>query len=180
MRFNQLSTWISVLYLLCIQASAHFMLNYPTSLGFVDEKEGTAPCGGFDVTFNNASDFHVDGDAVALTSTHPQADWLFRATLDKNATGNNWTDLLPPVSESGLGQYCEPSLAVPSQWAGNTGIIQVLQHGDDGLLFQVKEHLNPFPHILHTREIVWADPRMYTVCSGQFRRRQSHRPSIDL
>ena len=143
MHFEQLFAGVTAVLLFVDQAACHFILNYPNSLGFDDNKEGTAPCGSFDVTFNNASDFHVDGDAVALTSTHPQADWSFRATLDKTANGNNWTDLLPTVSESGLGQFCEPSLSVPGNWSGSQGIIQVLQHGDDGLLYQVRESSRP-------------------------------------
>ena len=138
MHILQLIAGFAFVVLFVSQASAHFILNYPNSLGFDDDKEGTAPCGGFDVTFNNASDFHVDGDAVAVTSTHPQADWLFRATLDKTASGN-WTNMLPVVSESGLGQYCEPSLITPGDWAGSQGIVQVVQHGPDGLLYQVSD-----------------------------------------
>ena len=137
MSHKNLFTSLTFVVFLVGHASTHFLLNYPNSLGFDDDKEGTPPCGSFDVTFDNASDFHVDGDAVALTSTHPKADWLFRATLDKTANGNNWTNLLPDVSESGLGQFCEPSLTVPADWAGQSGVVQIIQHGDDGELYQV-------------------------------------------
>ena len=139
MHHAKLFTSLTFVVFLFGHASAHFLLNYPNSVGFDDDKEGTAPCGSFDVTFDNATDFHVDGDAVALTSTHPKADWLFRATLDKTATGNNWTNLLPDVSQSGLGQFCEPSLTVPANWAGQSGIVQIIQHGDDGVLYQVRD-----------------------------------------
>jgi len=139
MYLDHLTTIFTILVFLFGQTSAHFMLNYPNSLGFDDDKEGDAPCGSFDVTFDNATDFHVDGDAIALASSHPQADWLFRATLGKTATGTNWTDLLPVVSESGLGQFCEPSLSVPATWAGSSGIVQAIQHGDDGSLYQVRD-----------------------------------------
>ena len=32
-------------------AVAHFILNYPPSLGFIDDTEGTAPCGGVPIVF---------------------------------------------------------------------------------------------------------------------------------
>ena len=117
-------------------ATAHFLLNTPTTIGFDDDNEGIAPCGGFNVTFDKVSDFHVDGDAVSLKSTHPQANWLFRATLDKTAAGN-WTDLLPVVNEGGLGAFCEESVKVPADWAGSQGVLQIVQNAVDGLLYQV-------------------------------------------
>jgi hypothetical protein len=56
--------------LLASQASAHFLLNYPPTIGFSDDDEGTAPCGSFTVDFttDNVTDFYVGGDAIALVS----------------------------------------------------------------------------------------------------------------
>ncbi|EXJ90085.1 hypothetical protein A1O3_03154 [Capronia epimyces CBS 606.96] len=117
-------------------ASAHFILQYPRSLGFDDDTEGTAPCGGFDFSFNSSDDsVPVDGFPVSMLSTHPAADWLFRATLDRQEPFN-WTNLLPVVSETGLGQFCLPDLKAPSDFTGKTGILQVMQHGPDGILYQ--------------------------------------------
>lgn len=126
--------------LLLGQSCAHFVLNYPNTIGFNDDLEASAPCGGFNVTFANTTNFHVGGDAIALTSTHPAANWLFRATLDKTASGN-WTDLLPVVAESGLGAFCEKDVVLPSAWAGQQGVVQVIQKGADGMLFQVCKSL---------------------------------------
>ncbi|KIW90061.1 uncharacterized protein Z519_09492 [Cladophialophora bantiana CBS 173.52] len=117
-------------------ASAHFILQYPTSLGFDDGTEATAPCGGFDVTFNSSDDsIPVGGFPVSMLSTHPAADWLFRVTLDQKAPFN-WTNLLPVVSETGLGQFCLPQLVAPAEFAGNKGVVQVIQNGPDGILYQ--------------------------------------------
>lgn len=128
------------LALLAVGAQAHFILNYPTSLGFDDDKEPTAPCGGFDVVFaDNDTSVQVGGFAVALLSTHPSADWLYRATLSKTAP-YNWTNLLPVVSETGLGHFCLPSLQAPDSYAGQQGLIQVIQDGPDGVLYQVRCH----------------------------------------
>ena len=58
--------------LLGTSATAHFILGYPTSLGFDDDLEPTAPCGGFSVpaagasTTANSTNVTVGGFAVAL------------------------------------------------------------------------------------------------------------------
>ncbi|GAB7349472.1 hypothetical protein MBLNU459_g0184t1 [Dothideomycetes sp. NU459] len=117
-------------------AHAHFILNYPNSLGFDDDNEPNGPCGGFDVTFaDNDTTVQVGGFAVSLKSTHPAANFLFRATLSTQAPFN-WTNLLPVVSETGLGQFCLPDLAAPSEFAGQRGLVQIIQDGPDGVLYQ--------------------------------------------
>ncbi|KAK3933557.1 expression library immunization antigen 1 [Diplogelasinospora grovesii] len=72
-----------------VPALGHFLLNYPPTIGFDDSLEGDSPCGSFTVDFtkDNVTDFYVGGNAVAITSIHPQATWLFRATLDTSAAG---------------------------------------------------------------------------------------------
>jgi hypothetical protein len=123
--------------LLSLHATAHFILQYPPSFGFDDDTEGTAPCGGFPVKFNASdADAQVDGFPVSMLSVHPAADWLFRGTLDQKAPFN-WTDLLPVVSETGLGQFCIPDIKAPTSWSGKQGLVQVIQHGPDGILYQV-------------------------------------------
>jgi hypothetical protein len=126
------------------QSTAHFYLNYPTTIGFDDSLEGLPPCGSFSVDFStdNITNFHVGGDSLAMTSIHPQATWLFRATLDKTASGN-WTDLLPAIVQTGLGDYCEPDVLVPASWAGSNGVIQVVQDAPDGILYQVDQRFCP-------------------------------------
>jgi hypothetical protein len=128
--------------LLCLalglaQVNAHFLLNYPTTVGFNDDQEGTAPCGGFDVSFANVTNFYVGGDSIAVTSTHPASTWLFRATLDTKAAGN-WSVLLPAIAQATLGQFCEKSVTVPASFAGQQGVIQVIEDAVDGQLFQVR------------------------------------------
>jgi len=122
------------------QSTAHFYLNYPPTIGFDDALEATPPCGSFTVDFSkdNVTDFHVDGDSLAMTSIHPEATWLFRATLDQTASGN-WTDLLPAIRQIGLGDYCERDVMVPASFAGSKGVIQVVQDAPDGILYQVRK-----------------------------------------
>lgn len=122
-----------------VQVNAHFLLNYPASVGFSDGDEGKAPCGGFDVSFSIVTNFYVGGDAIALTSTHPGSVWLYRATLDTTAAGN-WTVLLPAIAQATQGQFCEKDVTVPASFAGQKGVIQVIEDAVDGQLFQVCPH----------------------------------------
>jgi len=126
--------------LLASLSSAHFLLNYPPTIGFDDSLEGEGPCGSFTVDFSqdNVTDFNVGGSEIAVTSIHPQANWLFRATLGSNQNTTNWTQLIPIVQQTGLGDYCEKSIAVPASWAGQQGIISVVQDAPDGILYQVR------------------------------------------
>lgn len=136
-------TTLAVALVLLAQSRAHFLLHYPPTIGFDDSLEATPPCGSFSVDFtkDNVTDFHVGGDYIALTSIHPMATWLFRATLDQTASGN-WTDLLPPVVQTGLGDYCETGITVPSTWAGSKGVIGIVQDAPDGILYQVRLFLS--------------------------------------
>ena len=59
--------------LLCLaaavsQTSAHFLLNYPSTIGFDDSLEADAPCGSFtpDFSTDNVTDYHVSGDVLAM------------------------------------------------------------------------------------------------------------------
>jgi len=126
--------------LLASLSSAHFLLNYPPTIGFDDSLEGDSPCGSFTVDFSqdNVTDFYVGGSEIAVTSIHPQAYWLFRATLGTNQNTTSWTQLIPIVEQTGLGDYCEKSIAVPASWAGQQGIISVVQDAPDGILYQVR------------------------------------------
>ena len=130
----------TISYLLVLFSSivrCHFVLNYPTSLGFDDENESDGPCGGVDIVFaSNDTTVQVDGFAIAMMSTHPASEFLLRATLSK-AAPFNWTNLLPVVSETGIGDFCLPSLSAPDSFIGRQGLLQVVQDGPDGLLYQV-------------------------------------------
>ena len=127
-------------FLLGTFASAHFVLNYPSSLGFDDDNEPMAPCGGEDVVFSgNDTSVSVSGFPVALLTTHPQGTFTYRGTLDKQAPFK-WTNLLA-VSEMGLGNFCFPSVKVPANWTGQDGLIQVIGDLPDGILFQVRSSL---------------------------------------
>lgn len=129
----------SATLLLASAANAHFTLTVPPSFGFDEDKEASAPCGGFTPSFDDkskVSDFHVGGNAIGVKSGHAQTNWLFRATLE-SADTKNWTQLFPIVQQSGLGLFCEPSVVAPEAWAGKQGIVSVVANAPDGILYQV-------------------------------------------
>lgn len=132
-------TTLALYLTICLlgHSTAHFTLSYPPTIGFDEDLEGKAPCGGFTADFSKPglTDFHIGGDFIALASTHPAATWLFRATLDQTAAGN-WTNLLPAVQQSGLGNFCESGLKLPEAWAGSKGVVSIVQTATDGLLYQ--------------------------------------------
>ena len=124
------------LLLLAATAAAHFTLDYPPAAGFDEDKEGSQPCGGNTFDFAKATDFHVGGDSVAITLAHPQANFLFRVTLDQTGA-SGWAQAFPIVMQSGLGAFCEPAIVAPASYAGKSGLVGVGVNAPDGLLFQV-------------------------------------------
>jgi hypothetical protein len=101
------SLGISATFLLFNVSLAHFTINYPAPLGVNSDNEGLAPCGGFtfSASSSNTTEFHAGGDAIAIVTSHPQANILFRGSLDTTASGN-WIDIFPVVGQYGLGSLC--------------------------------------------------------------------------
>ncbi|KAL4726428.1 hypothetical protein ACLX1H_007110 [Fusarium chlamydosporum] len=122
---------------LCGLSLAHFEVKYPDTIGFKDDDEDKSPCGGFtpDLSKDKLVDFHIGGEAIALVSTHQQGNWLFRATLDEEASGG-WEQVFPIVQQSGLGDFCQPHVTVPEKFAGKKGWVNVVSSAVDGLLYQ--------------------------------------------
>ncbi|KAK3116135.1 hypothetical protein LTR53_003808 [Teratosphaeriaceae sp. CCFEE 6253] len=117
-------------------ASAHFVLEYPPTAGFIDDSESESPCGGATVTVNSTSpQIQVDQFAVSILSTHPEGGWQFRATTDTQAPFN-FTDIVPVVNTTGIGTFCLPYMSVPAEFAGKAGVIQVIDNSIDGNLYQ--------------------------------------------
>jgi hypothetical protein len=115
---------------------SHFVLQVPTSLGFDDDAEGTGPCGGFDATTRtNVTNWPIKGGSIGVLTTHTEVTWEFKAALVSNL--NNWVSLTPVLHQTGVGLFCEPTIPGKASWVGKKAVLQVIQHGDDGDLFQV-------------------------------------------
>jgi hypothetical protein len=121
------------------------LLNQSPSLGFNDDNEDESPCGGFTPVLNSSvAQVQVDGFLIALRSTHPEVDWHFPFTLSLQEPFN-WMNLLPVVHKVGLGDFCVPDFKVPAEFAGQSGLLQVLQDAVDGELYQVRSQRIFFP-----------------------------------
>ncbi|KAF2860431.1 hypothetical protein K470DRAFT_206944, partial [Piedraia hortae CBS 480.64] len=117
-------------------SSAHFTLKWPPTAGFIDENEPKSPCGGATVNVNSSSPrVGVDQFPISIQSSHPQGEWLIRGTTDTKEP-YNFITLAPVISTKGIGQFCLPSGHAPKDWAGKSGIIQVITTGEDGRLYQ--------------------------------------------
>ena len=131
--------------LLASCATAHFNVRAPPALGTDIEKENIGPCGGETADFTKpGTDFHVGGDAIALSSGHPVTQWGFRITTDEKAEGN-WTEIYQQVEQQGPGNFCLPKVSVPESWVGKKALLNIVSTGDDGMLFQVTIPSLPFP-----------------------------------
>ncbi|KAH8650806.1 hypothetical protein BGZ60DRAFT_436689 [Tricladium varicosporioides] len=114
---------------------AHFVLQTPISLGFDDDAEGTSPCGGFAATGRtNVTNWPTGGSAINVLTTHSTATWEFKAARLSNL--NHWVSLTRNLTQSGVGTLCEPKIPGRKQWEGDAAVLQVIQHRDDGALYQ--------------------------------------------
>ena len=87
---------------------------------------------------DNFTDFHVGGDSIWVTGTHPTTTFLYRGIVGSSTTGN-WSNLLPAILVNGLGDNCNPDVPAPSAFAGQKGLIQVVADSPDGILWQVRK-----------------------------------------
>ncbi len=116
-------------------ALAHFTLDFPPTTGFDEDQEPNAPCGGFNPNVNNLTAWPLSGGQIALDSHHPQMTILYRAQLMGSSSWFNLTDGF--VQMTGLGELCITAPALPSNWSGKAGVIQVIGQPPDGILYQV-------------------------------------------
>lgn len=116
------------------------MLQIPTSLGFDDTVEDQGPCGSFDPTDRSTgvTDWPVNGDVVAVLTTHTHVTWEVNAALLSDVT--TWVPLIPDIDRSGVGTFCLPSVPGNQAWVGKDAVLQVIQTGPDGVLYQVSAY----------------------------------------
>ena len=127
-----------------LSANAHFILDFPSGLTDDTEEMATGPCGGQDFSFDgDATELAVNGFPVQVTTSHPEAMWSYRYTTDEEEP-LTWTDIVPIVSQQGVGKFCLSSLNVSADLAGQTALMQVIQAGDHGNLYAVR-HLDRTP-----------------------------------
>lgn len=118
--------------------SAHFVLNWPTGAGFVDEEATEGPCGGATVSVDDSSpEVQVDRFAIQIQTSHPTGNFQFRATLDTEEP-YQWTNLSFVSTEApGPSVFCLNYMTAPGNFSGNPGILQIIDYSGDGTLYQV-------------------------------------------
>lgn len=121
-------------------ASAHFILKYPISRGFDDDKEVNFPCGGFDTVTTNRSTFPLSGGPIQLDMGHTEAKVQVLLALG-NGDGSYSIEVVPTFQETGPENFCLGSVTFPSSLnltEGQNATLQVVTNGDpDGGLYQV-------------------------------------------
>ncbi|EME47315.1 hypothetical protein DOTSEDRAFT_69295 [Dothistroma septosporum NZE10] len=157
-------------------SAAHFTLTWPTTAGFNDDDEPTAPCGGATVIVNDtAPEINVDRFAVAIYSSHPAGNWTFRATQSTGAP-YNFTEIVPSVTSTGPGDFCLTDLRIPygSSWVGSSGILQVIDNSVDGTLYQCA----PVKFVAGANSTTGSSCRNNTGFSASFSSAQSSTSSV--
>lgn len=149
--------------MLAAPALAHFRIEVPNSMvGENQNRQTSGPCGGFTPSDDDeAVDFHVGGDAVAVADGHSRSDWLIRGTLQTDASGG-WKQLYDIYQTRGQGRSCQPSVKAPEEWIGERGIISVVGQAEDGTLYGVS--------CIMFRLLQDSPKLTYLVCCGQLRR----------
>ncbi|KAH7327210.1 hypothetical protein BKA65DRAFT_539862 [Rhexocercosporidium sp. MPI-PUGE-AT-0058] len=119
-------------------SSAHFQLRTPVAIGEdhpADQAEGTGPCGGFDLANRDiVTEWPAQGYPVFMITTHPKSVLVFRAALVNDT--NSWINLIPPINQYGVYQFCEPSIPGFAPWVGLPAVVQIAQFAPDGINYQ--------------------------------------------
>jgi len=121
--------------------SAHFVLDYPTSIGFDDEKLTEGPCGSFNPTDRSkgVTKWSVGGSNIGVLSTHGRVTWQFNVALASDPT--KFLPLVQEFGQTGVGNICFKGVAGFASWVGQPAVLQVVQHGHDGVLYQVSRDI---------------------------------------
>jgi hypothetical protein len=134
----------ALLVFLASTASAHFVLNTPTSVGFDEDKSTQGPCGSFDVkNRTTVTQWPVNGGELAILSV----DNAINATVNFAMAGNT-TMFTPGIKFNmvGTGDLCLPAVKPPASMQNMVGMQAVLQvrgNTADGVVFQVgRRHLD--------------------------------------
>ncbi|KUJ10184.1 uncharacterized protein LY89DRAFT_787808 [Mollisia scopiformis] len=110
---------LSVILFLCSSlialSNAHFVLQSPVSLGYYDVAEATGPCDTFNLTNrDNVTSWRVAGYPVHVLTTHNKVVFEYRVPLLNDT--NTWVNIIPPIQETGVGDFCLPAVPGYPPW----------------------------------------------------------------
>lgn len=116
-------------------ATAHFLLQYPTSRGFDEDKMPEFPCGGMSQS-SNRTQLPISGSfPVALKMGHSQTAVEFLLALGNNPGDNFNITLVKTFQVTGLGAFCLPHVEFNADLLGvniTDGMNATLQVQSDG------------------------------------------------
>jgi hypothetical protein len=122
-------------------ASAHFLLNWPTSRGFNDPTSANFACGGFDSVKTPRTSWPLKGAPIQLNMHHSQTNVAVYMSIGEDPGTNYNITLVPQFAVEGLGNFCMGTVSVPAGLNisdGTPATVQVVTNGDpDGGLYQV-------------------------------------------
>ncbi|KAH7392567.1 hypothetical protein BKA66DRAFT_524762 [Pyrenochaeta sp. MPI-SDFR-AT-0127] len=95
-------------------ASAHFQLNFPVARGFVDDTEGTFPCGGFDSVQQQRTNFPIQGGPIQLNMGHQQTNVAVYMAIGANPGSGFSIVAKQQLTVEVLGDFCLGSVGVPA------------------------------------------------------------------
>lgn len=94
-------------------------------------------CGGVATEPSDSTvDLTVDQFAVSIRSSHPEGHWSFNIA-NSTSPPFNWTSITNIVETQGVGDFCLPALSIPAEYAGSSGVLQIIDNASDGMLYQV-------------------------------------------
>ncbi|CEP06829.1 hypothetical protein [Parasitella parasitica] len=132
-----------IVALLSVQSVlAHYTVTYPSSRGFDDTKEPTAPCGGFD-SVGTRSQFPLKDAFVEINSGHTAYSYLINLLVANEPAAadfsNNSANVAVATGTRSYPQAACLSLDMTKNSAAKAGAnatIQIVYNGGDGELYQ--------------------------------------------
>jgi len=126
---------------LLVGTNCHFVMEIPTSLGYDDADEATAPCDTYSPANRSTGVtlWPVGGYPISVITTHPSVTWdIYAALVNASAITSAWVRLTPVLNQTtGVGFFCEPQIPGLVEWIGQPAVLQMVQHAPDGELYQV-------------------------------------------
>lgn len=122
---------------------AHYTVTYPSSRGFDETKEPTAPCGGFD-TVGTRTPFPLKGGFVEINSGHTSYSYVVNLLVKDAPTTADFSNSTANVQVA-TGTRAYPQAACLSlddlsknadAKAGAEATLQIVYNGGDGQLYQ--------------------------------------------
>lgn len=116
-------------------AAGHFVMQYPTSRGFDEEKMSQFPCGGFPQSSERTKLPLSDSFPIALKLGHVQTALEVLLALGTDPGVNFNITVVPTFQINGLGEFCLPHVDLSEQAIGaklTDGMNATLQVQSDG------------------------------------------------